>query len=540
MLLNPSFSFVICVMVLAYVILVGSISWMAWNQEDDGIRGLALYLCVTTIGFVILSSYGQLPTGIVIGCDYIAGALALVFLQYAVLKFLRAKMYWWPFIGMLACLAGAMALTSRSIIAQTAIADGVFTAQYLIIFVTFFRHSTKGPTSGKNVFFAGIFLALIITLWWMYHTMRDPEVLYYSNDASRSQMEMFFASYLVLQLITNGFILMTKERVQTDLKNNLRKDELTGLQTSSWISKDAQRSVEQLKQFALSASLILFDIDYFKDVNNRYDYATGNRVIVQLGALLQQEIRVSHEIYRVRGGKFAVIVPSLNIYQIMNMAENILETVSETLFAEKCEITVSCGISVATTADTWTSWLFRAQHALQKAKAYGRNQIQIEEIDFSNENLPAEISRVGKLHWHPGYTSGHEEIDRQHRALFEQTNTLLQIWVRTDDKKLICKYVAELIANAKTHYDYENEIMHQHTAEFGDSICAHINRHTDLLARAEDLFAQYQRNELTNDALFNFLVFEFVSVHIRDDDGEIAELLDLKNTSTQPEYAVNY
>lgn len=519
---------IISFMIVAYLLLVGSISWVAWKRRDDGIRGLALALSSFTLAYILFTLREFLAKDLLLSVYYCLIGQAYVFLQYGVLKNFQRKIHWplheTPVLLLILC-----NIWLNTDHAPQAIACFlIYTVQFSIIAVTILRQKRRAPSCGSNMVFAGMLMSAVIELWWVWHIHTDPTFIYHSAHPESFQTRMDMLSFILSILVSNGFILMAKERVEAELKLNRHTDELTGLTSAMWLEEAAGKALARLQQLALPVTLMLIDINDFHDINARHGSTGSDQILQELRKLLLQHSPPTSEIFRSEGGKFSVLMAGLNIYQIVEYADALRTTIADHVFTNTCQVTVTTGISIGTTADSWGQWYARASHALQKAKAYGHSQIQIEEIDFSEENLPNNIERIGKLRWNPGYDSGDGKIDHQHQELFDLTNTLLQIWTRTNDRAQICKYVANLIDHGQMHFNYENDVMRRHIAEFGTEISAHISRHETLMERATDLFDRYQRYDINKDALLNFLIFEFVSVHIRNDDVKITELMRIK------------
>ncbi|REL34212.1 sensor domain-containing diguanylate cyclase [Thalassotalea euphylliae] len=129
-------------------------------------------------------------------------------------------------------------------------------------------------------------------------------------------------------------------------------------------------------------SLILFDIDHFKAVNDNYGHDVGDKVLMQLTLLIKQFVREEDTFARVGGEEFAIIAPFTNTDAALTIAERIVEECAKHPFVindqQQINITVSVGTaSLSSTDKTWSPLFERADKALYQAKRLGRDQVQV-------------------------------------------------------------------------------------------------------------------------------------------------------------------
>ena len=132
-------------------------------------------------------------------------------------------------------------------------------------------------------------------------------------------------------------------------------------------------------------SLILFDVDHFKSVNDTYGHDAGDRVLIQLTQLIQGFVREEDTFARVGGEEFAIIAPFTNTDAALTIAERIVAACRGHQFIiteqQRINITVSVGTaSLSSTDKTWSPLFERADKALYQAKRLGRNQVQLSSL----------------------------------------------------------------------------------------------------------------------------------------------------------------
>jgi len=188
-----------------------------------------------------------------------------------------------------------------------------------------------------------------------------------------------WATFLVTNLITAifayGFAKTTSSQNEK-LELLSIKDPLTNLFNRRAFDEDLNKVVGTIRNDQ-QTSLLLFDIDYFKRVNDQYGHQTGDRVLVQLAKLVSKRVRKFDRLYRIGGEEFAIVLKAAKAEEALNMAENTRELVKQTLFADEHRITISLGVSVYRENEPRDNWFERCDAALYFAKENGRDQSKL-------------------------------------------------------------------------------------------------------------------------------------------------------------------
>lgn len=178
-----------------------------------------------------------------------------------------------------------------------------------------------------------------------------------------------------LQLVS---ALTSRAKRYRELRALIMRDSLTGLFNHSAIKEQLIREISNARRTAKPLSLVMIDIDRFKNVNDSYGHPVGDQVIRGLSRLLQQRLRRSDIIGRYGGEEFAVIMPNTPVDAAVAVLDQIRESFSNIRHhAEHQDFTVtfSAGV-VSLDADTEADELFRlADVSLYDAKGGGRNRI---------------------------------------------------------------------------------------------------------------------------------------------------------------------
>jgi diguanylate cyclase (GGDEF)-like protein len=126
------------------------------------------------------------------------------------------------------------------------------------------------------------------------------------------------------------------------------EDELTGLHNRRYFFLEAEAMVSRAVRYGQNCSLMLLDVDFFKQINDKWGHLVGDRVLCEIAQVLKQEGRGGDLIARVGGEEFVIILPEAGFEGADQMANRIQERLSRLLLGGELgtlEITVSIGIS---------------------------------------------------------------------------------------------------------------------------------------------------------------------------------------------------
>lgn len=138
--------------------------------------------------------------------------------------------------------------------------------------------------------------------------------------------------------------------------------------------KLAQVIASQNRQ-AYTMCLILVDLDDFKEVNDDYGHAAGDKILVGVCELIAKHTRVLDSLYRFGGDEFIIVPLNMSIEATKILAEKVRDIIEQHKFTNDIKLTLSIGIAEYKAHDTPESWISRADKALYKAKDSGRNKV---------------------------------------------------------------------------------------------------------------------------------------------------------------------
>ncbi len=182
------------------------------------------------------------------------------------------------------------------------------------------------------------------------------------------------------------YVLSLTDITELKEKSNLLEyqashDSLTGLfnrnKFKDLFGKELRRGI----RYNSDLSLILFDLDNFKKVNDTHGHQVGDEVLIEISAIITSGVREHDTVVRWGGEEFIILLPETDIDGAVMVADKLRLLISEAIISSKeLSITASFGISKMIKDDTEDSLILRTDNALYKAKQTGKNKIVTMEI----------------------------------------------------------------------------------------------------------------------------------------------------------------
>jgi diguanylate cyclase (GGDEF)-like protein len=168
-------------------------------------------------------------------------------------------------------------------------------------------------------------------------------------------------------------------RLHRHLERAATVDGLTGLRNRRWLDEVFARQLARSVREQRPASLLMFDLDDFKGLNDEHGHLVGDAVLCRLARVLSSHVRAPDLLARYGGEEFAVLLPDTDIDEALPIADRLRRTVANGPASGEIEalpaVTVSVGVATARLSDSLPALLALADAALYRAKLAGRNQV---------------------------------------------------------------------------------------------------------------------------------------------------------------------
>ena len=173
------------------------------------------------------------------------------------------------------------------------------------------------------------------------------------------------------------------DRLAVDLDvllSEARTDALTGLWNRRALDENMLVHLAIAQRYGSPFSVVLLDIDHFKEINDRFGHRAGDEVLRQFGPLLQAGTRSADLVTRYGGEEFALLLPQTDAQGALVIAERIRQMLEEQPFeinGQAYRLQVSAGVAEVRVGDDAGTLLGRADEALYRSKAAGRNCVHV-------------------------------------------------------------------------------------------------------------------------------------------------------------------
>lgn len=212
----------------------------------------------------------------------------------------------------------------------------------------------------------------------------DSDIPKYYTDKHAEILQLFADEISVT--LYNAQLFESAQKANKELKKLAHLDGLTKVANRRCFNDTLKKEIDELEHNDSSLSLILIDIDYFKNYNDYYGHMQGDSCLIDVVKVMQSCVQRSNDlICRYGGEEFAVILPNANKSDAYIVAEKIRESVLESKIEHKRSkvaqyVTCSLGVTTVSTGDIINSEILinLADKALYKAKSIGRNRTEIE------------------------------------------------------------------------------------------------------------------------------------------------------------------
>ncbi len=165
------------------------------------------------------------------------------------------------------------------------------------------------------------------------------------------------------------------------LRKLSQTDPLTGLFNLRYLFRALEGEMERTRRVGLPTSLIMIDLDHFKDINDTYGHEFGNDALRQTSKIWKENIRRIDIPCRYGGEEFAIILPSTGLQQALSTANRLRNSLEKSVFycdTERVRLTASLGVEVYNKNEgeiPVKDFIKKADSFLLKAKAMGRNLV---------------------------------------------------------------------------------------------------------------------------------------------------------------------
>jgi len=184
-----------------------------------------------------------------------------------------------------------------------------------------------------------------------------------------------------VEIFSDATPFLELESLNGELQRMIRIDPLTRIPNRKAFFETLQQEMLRFRRYGTPFAVIFSDIDFFKEVNDRFGHKTGDRTLQWFARELQSGLRRVDMISRFGGEEFLMLLPATSAVAACSTAEKLRAQVSANTCPETGKIlTASFGVAAVETEDDPESLVERADRALYRSKKNGRNQVTFQPL----------------------------------------------------------------------------------------------------------------------------------------------------------------
>jgi diguanylate cyclase (GGDEF)-like protein len=250
----------------------------------------------------------------------------------------------------------------------------IFTLWLPFVFILgFLVLSTKRALLLSSLFFlAMLILGAASCLHFLLYGLAFPDFTLLLQVYTASAF--YIAVLYLVSRIKERYI--SERVIANDLSKLAMTDSLTQVDNRRLLTQLLNEEVTRAERHYLPLSVLLFDLDRFKDVNDTFGHNTGDEVLQEVAGQLRLAIRTSDPFGRWGGDEFLVLATNTDGKQAVELAERLRDTLENYHFSTVGKVTASFGVTTYQVGDSPETLIRRADMGLYKAKSCGRNRVE--------------------------------------------------------------------------------------------------------------------------------------------------------------------
>lgn len=302
---------------------------------------------------------------------------------------------------------------------------------------------------------------------------------------------------------------------KNDLQEKYIRDRFTGIYTREYFNSRVNEEFSQAVRYEYPLSMIIFDLDHFKEVNDDKGHLVGDEVLLEIVALVNTIIRKEDVFARWGGDEFIILMPETELSSGHFISERIRREVENLALCNRLNVTISLGCSQWIEHEYLESWFLRTDNALYKSKKTGKNKVTV------SQN-PNEKNVLIRIDWLDEWNCGNPTIDIAHQNLLDRCNTIIESSLNRSSTDNIIINIESFLEELKGHFKDEIDLLKD--SHYPD-IERHIKIHEDLLIKGDQIYADTKKSQIQLIELFTFLINTVIKEHIVLEDHKYFKYL---------------
>jgi diguanylate cyclase (GGDEF)-like protein len=220
----------------------------------------------------------------------------------------------------------------------------------------------------------------LFTLWWLIRPLRQlaQAIKVYQTDGTPVRLKVDSRDEIGLLTTTVTSMVAETENLMAKLRHQAMTDPLTGLGNRRWLAERVAQELSRAERQCEPLSLVVFDLDRFKAINDTHGHETGDHVLMTVAEIVRTSLRPYDLAARIGGEEFCIVLPRTSLDEAEAISERLRATLAETVVPplRRGRMTASFGICAAGSETRLSVILQMADAALYEAKRNGRNCVR--------------------------------------------------------------------------------------------------------------------------------------------------------------------
>jgi diguanylate cyclase (GGDEF)-like protein len=246
---------------------------------------------------------------------------------------------------------------------------------FRIVVFTYFLAPAITVTLGVRQGFGSLVVAIAVLATFLVFPSRLPDYIPTSELVNIKALVVALSLGLIGVVTTIATYRIRLDRLLKHISQEARIDEMTNISNRRHGNELLELELERSLRLHHPLSVILFDIDHFKAVNDRFGHQVGDAVLVDIAKLARANLRKFDTLVRWGGEEFLILLPEATTADAVQIAERLRLRIADHDFAHLQPLTISAGVAGVIDGDNSQSLMARADALLYRTKETGRNKI---------------------------------------------------------------------------------------------------------------------------------------------------------------------
>ncbi len=337
------------------------------------------------------------------------------------------------------------------------------------------------------------------------------------KDGWENRIPMLVSFYLVLVLLSAGvskyaygwiveFDVILSDKLE--LEKKYVRDHFTNIYTREYFNLRVQEEFHQAERHKYPISMIYFDLDHFKNVNDTYGHSAGDNVLLEVVEAVKGVIRTEDVFSRWGGDEFILLLPHTDLKGVEYLAERIRSQIETLPICLNYDVTASVGCAQWQCCEYQESWFSRTDKALYASKNTGRNRVTV-------NDHKTDKSVLVKVSWNNAWNSSNAVIDKEHRRLLDRCNAIIENSLKKSHYNETLREIEAFLIEIEDHFDHEIAIIRNYGYPEVDK---HERIHAEIVEETQNIYQRAVREEISSIELFKFLLTTVIQNHVQEED----------------------